>query len=350
MDKKPVSMHFQTFLYSIVAVRLLLALMYFYMQRYSLAVYCIGALLLFGYLIHFQLPHNKAALMLTAIFAENSLYCILASLSLQKTLGVCTSCFVYILLAFYFQYVTTELHNRTRLVQILVAEQIATFLLCLLISIATYPMSYTDQPLNEFITYWFHMLITLVYIIPLARLFSQEIRSIHRVLDVQHETMQIIAHIDPLTGLLNHEAAKLYFDEVTQRSTNDSTLTLILCAITNLKKINVDYGHDCGDYVLHETASLLHSAPFQIASLARWQSEEFLLFFPETPEDAESYMMQLTNIMKNHHFMYQTIILPVDIAFGMSQYEKGNTLEDLLDLAIADLIRRRKTHMHVQTV
>jgi diguanylate cyclase (GGDEF)-like protein len=320
------------------------------MHRYSLAVYCIGALLLFGYLILFQLPHNKTALMLTAIFAENSLYCILASISLQKTLGVCTSCFVYIILAYYFQYVTTALHTRTRLIQALVAEQIATFLVCLLISIATYPVPYINQPFDEFITYWFHMLITLIYIIPLARLFSQEIRSVHRVLDVQHETMQIIAHIDPLTGLLNHEAAKIYFDEITQRSTNDAALTLILCAITNLKKINVNYGHDCGDYVLRETASLLHSTPFQVASLARWQGEEFLLFFPETQEDAESYLVQLSTVMTNHQFMYQTIILPVEISFGMSQYQTGNTLDELLDLAIADLIRRRKTHMHMRTV
>ncbi len=87
-----------------------------------------------------------------------------------------------------------------------------------------------------------------------------------------------LAYTDPLTGLLNRrrfmELARLYFK---QQQRSKVTGALIMLDIDYFKKINDNYGHDVGDEVLKNLASILDSSLRDVDLKARYGGEEFVL-------------------------------------------------------------------------
>jgi diguanylate cyclase (GGDEF)-like protein len=87
-----------------------------------------------------------------------------------------------------------------------------------------------------------------------------------------------LSSLDPLTGALNRNG----FAEEMSQSWPDvklsSNVALILIDLDYFKKINDNYGHDAGDFVLHTVASAIRTAVLGSDKLTRWGGEEFILF------------------------------------------------------------------------
>ncbi len=91
---------------------------------------------------------------------------------------------------------------------------------------------------------------------------------------------------DPLTGLFNRRKmidSLEYEKERTNRG--ESCYAIIICDIDHFKSVNDTYGHDCGDEILTQVASLFGETIRKQDQLARWGGEEFLILLPETGEE-----------------------------------------------------------------
>ncbi|SHI60643.1 PAS domain S-box-containing protein/diguanylate cyclase (GGDEF) domain-containing protein [Roseomonas rosea] len=80
-----------------------------------------------------------------------------------------------------------------------------------------------------------------------------------------------LAHHDPLTGLAN----RVLLSEALQRSPRSSPCSLILLDLDGLKHVNDAFGHEVGDALLQEAATLMERCLDRRGLLARLGGDEF---------------------------------------------------------------------------
>jgi len=103
--------------------------------------------------------------------------------------------------------------------------------------------------------------------------------------DSLRSAIEVQAHIttDPLTGLANHRAfQERLAHEVIRARRHGRSLSLALVDIDHFRQVNEQFGHEAGDRVLTEIASLLRSVAREADLLARVGGEEIAWLMPET--------------------------------------------------------------------
>lgn len=95
--------------------------------------------------------------------------------------------------------------------------------------------------------------------------------------------LEVAARTDPLTGLLNrralYERAKQEDDRAKRKKV---PLSLIAMDIDHFKRINDQYGHECGDQALLQLARWCGQALRSTDLMARTGGEEFIILLPDT--------------------------------------------------------------------
>ncbi|MCB9480627.1 MAG: GGDEF domain-containing protein [Desulfobacteraceae bacterium] len=133
-----------------------------------------------------------------------------------------------------------------------------------------------------------------------------------------------IAMRDPLTGLLNRRYMYEYFQYI--KSTNSKRFfSFILCDLDHFKKINDNFGHDCGDYVLKKTAEIIKNKirPGDLAG--RWGGEEFLIILPGLEiYSAFDVAERIRKEIFNYDFNWGSDNFKISMSFGLS----GSSLND----------------------
>jgi diguanylate cyclase (GGDEF)-like protein len=100
---------------------------------------------------------------------------------------------------------------------------------------------------------------------------------------LQHERIEEVrrlAFTDPLTGLANRRAVDARLDEaVAQHRATGSVVSLVVCDVNGLKRVNDTYGHATGDRLLERFGSVLTHCGAQVpgALAARLGGDEFCL-------------------------------------------------------------------------
>ena len=120
------------------------------------------------------------------------------------------------------------------------------------------------------------------------RLLESE-RSAHRKLLSQLAVTTRKLHrqtlTDPLTGLANRRMADAFLTRHwAQAERRRTTLSCLLIDLDNFKRINDAYGHDAGDRVLQELASILKRQVRQEDLAVRLGGDEFLMVCPLATE------------------------------------------------------------------
>lgn len=94
------------------------------------------------------------------------------------------------------------------------------------------------------------------------------------------EEVRRLAFTDPLTGLANRRAVDMRLDEaVARHRTDGSVVSLVVCDLNGLKRVNDTLGHAVGDRLLERFGSLLSvsGARLRGALAARLGGDEFCL-------------------------------------------------------------------------
>lgn len=102
--------------------------------------------------------------------------------------------------------------------------------------------------------------------------------NLHEELTSANKRLDILASTDALTGLANRRAAIRVFEREAARARRDSGLiVVIMCDIDHFKLVNDENGHDCGDFILANTAATIMQSVRTTDVVARWGGEEFLI-------------------------------------------------------------------------
>ncbi|WP_147291814.1 GGDEF domain-containing protein [Alteromonas aestuariivivens] len=100
------------------------------------------------------------------------------------------------------------------------------------------------------------------------------------------QRLRVLATTDPLTGLYNRAHFTDIADGFLQSAKlNNQTVSLMLLDLDHFKRVNDDFGHKVGDWVLREVVRYLHELAPKSATLARMGGEEFAVLLRETCSD-----------------------------------------------------------------
>lgn len=143
-----------------------------------------------------------------------------------------------------------------------------------------------------------------------------------------YDKLNLEANTDRHTGCYN----KTYFNnridlEVKKSKVTGEPLSLIIFDLDHFKKLNDNFGHDAGDFVLKEMAGLIRNKGVrELDVFARYGGEEFVILLPKTNlKQAYDIAERLRKQLEEHEFMYETTRLPVTASIGVADYRQGVT-------------------------
>jgi diguanylate cyclase (GGDEF)-like protein len=154
------------------------------------------------------------------------------------------------------------------------------------------------------------------------------------------------ASTDGLTRCFN----KTYFNnqlelEVKKSKVTGKPLTLIIFDLDFFKKLNDNYGHDAGDFVLKEMARLVKENGIrQGDTFARYGGEEFCVLLPNSNlKQGFEIAERLRKLVEKHEFIYDGKRLPVTASIGVADYRPGvNNGTDLFKRADSSVYKSKE--------
>ena len=150
--------------------------------------------------------------------------------------------------------------------------------------------------------------------------------------------------IDPLTQILNRRGIATQLERIyTTNSNLDQPLSISLIDIDFFKKINDQYGHDCGDQVLVHIAKLLRLNIRENDHLGRYGGEEFIVVFENTNlTTAQSILERCRKAIEQHELAYDGQIIRFTASFGLAYATLENSDQQRLILATDQALYRAK--------
>jgi len=162
------------------------------------------------------------------------------------------------------------------------------------------------------------------------------------IINDQQKKLHQLAITDPLTGLLNRltlqDSIKLTID---QHSRTLTPMTLVSIDIDHFKLINDKHGHDIGDQVLIQIATLLKKRCRSIDKLYRLGGEEFLfILFSTDLTNAQLFSYSIQQELAEFNFEYG---LAPTLSIGLAEIDKEKTWDECLKKADENLYKAKNS-------
>ncbi len=156
-----------------------------------------------------------------------------------------------------------------------------------------------------------------------------------------HEEIYRMTIVDGLTQIHNKRYLNEALDrEVLRARRHQRDLSVVMFDIDFFKRVNDQFGHLAGDYVLRELAKVVQERIRRDEVFARYGGEEFCIVLPETPlPGAAALADDLRERVENHVFVFQGERMPVTISVGCA-------LMVTSDRTAAELIQRADDRLY----
>ncbi len=154
-------------------------------------------------------------------------------------------------------------------------------------------------------------------------------------------SLTYLASRDSLTGAHNRLSLTSTYDYFEKHKNKQSSLCLLFIDLDYFKQVNDRYGHDAGDKVLIETASLFGQVVGD-DNLYRIGGEEFCVtLFDQSIDQAEIVAERIRELMSQHVFRFGDKHIQITLSVGICEYSDGDQLSDLLKLADKQLYQAK---------
>ena len=146
----------------------------------------------------------------------------------------------------------------------------------------------------------------------------------HAELALKNQMLENLMVTDTLTGLFNRRKLdEVLAQECERARRTGAPMSVIVADIDNFKFVNDMHGHQVGDQLLIEFASLLQHGMRQVDTVARWGGEEFMLLCPDTDLSGACTVAEAIRDAIAHHDF--PVVGHKTCSFGVSEYRPGDT-------------------------
>jgi len=159
--------------------------------------------------------------------------------------------------------------------------------------------------------------------------------------------LERVGMTDPLTSVYNRRFFEQRLIEFVSSSVRYGyELSCMFLDVDHFKKVNDDLGHQVGDLVLQEVASIINEYLRGGDMMARYGGEEFVVLLPQTPiKDAFLVAERIKDKLASHQFHLAegktlSITLSIGVAsmcggdMGLAAIEQGRDLVKRADIAL----------------
>lgn len=209
-------------------------------------------------------------------------------------------------------------------------------------NIRPYIVTETSQQYQVFFSY-FNTIITYMLLLCYSIIFSFEYNYVQAKLTQENKSLGNFASYDTLTGLLNRRSIDSHLDKIYKEHYHDEeAFSVIMCDIDHFKVVNDTYGHDAGDYILKEVASVISEEVRDNDIVGRWGGEEFLIILNTNKAAAAKLAERVRAAIEEHTFSYRNNSHSITMTFGVSAYHDGNDIPSLIRSADKKLYRGKE--------
>ena len=161
----------------------------------------------------------------------------------------------------------------------------------------------------------------------------------------QKELLEQIGYFDDLTGLPKRNIMKKLFEVRTaerQRGYIDE-FSVLMIDIDHFKLVNDTYGHQMGDFVLKELASLMSSLKRKEEDIGRYGGEEFYGISLGNIQSGVKFSERIRRNIEDHIFSRNGTDIHITISVGVASTEELDQcgMDSLLALADKRLYRAK---------
>lgn len=175
-----------------------------------------------------------------------------------------------------------------------------------------------------------------------ANLLAYYVNDVTEEYQVQQETTRLRNELksltirDEVTGLPNRQALMQALEPLISRSRRyDNPLSIIRLKVHDITKLDSELGAGGQDKVLLGIAHLLRDQLRWADVVGRYETDEFLLILPETPEIAAKSLIEKINtkLAEAKIPCDKGTSLPLNMVFGIAAWSKGDDAKKLLQRA-----------------
>ena len=150
--------------------------------------------------------------------------------------------------------------------------------------------------------------------------------------------------IDPLTGALNRRGILSVLRRERERSLRSGTpLSVLMLDVDNFKMLNDTYGHAAGDTVLRQLARAVVGAVRVVDHVGRLGGDEFVVAVPEGEPGAVAALAARLAVLQLPSLEVGDARLEVHVSVGVATLLPGETVDQLLERADAEMYRRKRS-------
>ena len=304
------------------------------LQNQLLVAFHVIAILIYVGLISLaQKKHFFACSLICAV--ESLIAVMLVSFTYGSLLGYSLYCFAMVPTIFY---ITSSVKS---LKYPIVTRYSFTFLtmLCFFTVIVSEPFfeiaqDLSARPILILVIRLFNALFTFLFCVVYSTLFVWETKSNTTQLQKRNQQLVEVARKDPLTKLANRRSMMERLNLSMHHLQKDAhPFSVILCDIDHFKRVNDEYGHDCGDKVLVTVADSISSQLRDTDFVCRWGGEEILIVIDGRLQTATAIAERMRSNIENMEVIFEGRPVKVTMTFGVAQAELTYRIEDLIQLA-----------------
>jgi two-component system, cell cycle response regulator len=147
------------------------------------------------------------------------------------------------------------------------------------------------------------------------------VRSLLRIKALQNE-VERLSRTDALTDVDNRRYLEQRLEETFEHSRRmDEPFACVMCDLDKFKSVNDTHGHQAGDEVLRQLASLLKAAAREIDRVGRYGGEEFMLILPGAgAEAAVTFAERVRKSVEDHTFAFDGGSVHRTISCGVASW------------------------------
>lgn len=166
-------------------------------------------------------------------------------------------------------------------------------------------------------------------------LAKEQIEKQKEELNIAYKKMEQLARTDPLTELSNRRGFLEEFrHEIIRFERSGRPFSVVLGDIDDFKLVNDRYGHDCGDFVLVNTAKIIKSMLRKQDIVGRWGGEEFIILLPEAPLHGSKVVAEaIRKRIAAETFSFKDYQLSITITLGVSEFRESMDIDSCVKQA-----------------
>ena len=168
-----------------------------------------------------------------------------------------------------------------------------------------------------------------------------------------HDKIYRMATIDVGTGIFNKKHLLESIESEFQFArTTGKDLSVVYFDLDFFKKINDNYGHNAGDYILKESARIVGEGLRKEDIFCRFGGEEFVILLPDAAaKQAYDSAERIRKKMEAHIFEFENHKLKQTVSLGVSQLQPSmKTPAELLDDADRKLYQSKQNGRNQVTI